>query len=30
MCQVGAREMAAAGASAADIVAFYLPSTKIE
>jgi len=29
MCQWGAREMAAAGASVADIIAFYFPSTKI-
>jgi stage II sporulation protein D len=29
MCQWGARAMAAAGASPADIIAFYLPATKI-
>lgn len=29
MCQWGARAMAAAGASAADIIAFYFPTTKI-
>jgi stage II sporulation protein D len=29
MCQWGARAMAATGASAADIIAFYFPTTKI-
>jgi stage II sporulation protein D len=29
MCQWGAREMAAAGASAADIIAFYFPKTAL-
>jgi stage II sporulation protein D len=29
MCQWGAREMGAAGSSAAQIVAFYFPSTTV-